>query len=748
MAVINKNTQKILEERYFYKEPTTGKITEKTAEEMFRRVSRVVASAEKESEREKWGNIFFELMNEQVFMPNTPTLIGAGYKDKCLSACSVIGEFPDSLDGIYDYLRENALLTKSGAGVGQSLSKIRPKGAIINSSGGVSAGVVNWMNLINTVAETTKQGDKARRAANMVVLRFNHPDIVDFILSKRNNSDFTNMNISVTITDDEMHKVIADEDIDLVWEGQVFDTVKARSIFDLIIDNMYNHGDPGVLFLDHMNKENPFNLKDGKFDNTNKHWYTETNPCGEQVLEAFELCNLGSVEVSKLYNPVTKNVDWELFKNIIENSVRFLDNVIDVNTYLPNFTEKVLGSRKIGLGITGYAELLVKLGIPYDSQEHLDFIDIFFKFKQECEKEYSNKLALEKGNAPFWKDSVWGKQNIPMRNLCRNSYAPTGSISSILNTTSFGIEPYFMVCYKRRVMDGEFYEANQLFMDMLHEDINNEELEQQIMKECYIKGTNQLDCVPKKIRDLFRCANDISPNWHIKAQAQMQKYCDTAISKTVNIPEEYPKQGLDELLINTWKLGIVGTTVYRNNSLQNQTIQIGNKEEVKESKSSLDTITPIKRKDFGRKTQGTTTKYQTACGSFYLTINKDKEGHIVESFVNTSKNGTCKSNLDGLNRMISLALRTGTKVEEIIDQLKGITCSACTRVNYKGTKEIDGLSCPDIISKALLEEYQALDGYVQCKVEKSNTNKCPDCGATLVRAEGCVRCTECAYSKC
>lgn len=1087
LSIINKDTQKMLEERYFYKDPETGKTLEKNPEEMFMRVAKVAAKSEKPELREQWTQTFYELMDNQLVMPNTPTLIGAGYEGKCLSACSVIGRIPDSLNEIYNYVKYNALLTKSGLGVGQDLSDIRPKSEIIKSSGGQSAGVVNWMKLINTVAETTKQGDKARRAANMVGLRFNHPDIFDFIESKRNNSDFTNMNISVVISDDEMIAIKEDKNINLEWNGKTYQTIKARDIFKKLIDNMYNHGDPGVLFLDTMNKNNPFNLQDGQFKDGCPHFIHISNPCftgdmkllttegyktfeelcdnecdiinvngdsshskiwcsgkkevielslsnrkkikctpnhkfmtidgnecqakdlknkklmpinrinnqinkrfiqygfiqgdgqltrlnsqrhlglevnigekdtdifclfeneqfsktsdnrriylnnfnedliklgfsdkilpdrqfpttykiwsidkksaflqgcysangsiiknnricykttcknfaeemqetlredfnisgyittnkektvvfkdkeyvcrksydvniskfddiqkfliyinfyqlykkiqlenlinsrapkvrsvrkigvekvydfneshthwgvvegcivhncGEQNLEAFEYCNLASINVSKLYNQLTNSIDWDKFKEVIINSVRFLDDIIDVNTFpVAQFKEKVLGSRKIGLGLTGYAELLVKMGIKYDSQEHLDFIDILFKFKQDCEIKASSELAQEKGNALFWKDSIWGKKNIPMRNLCRNTQAPTGSISSILNTTAYGIEPFFMVCYKRRIMDSEIYEANELFQGMLHNEINNLKKEQNIMKKCYEEGTVQLDCVPLKLQNIFRCANDISADWHIRIQAQMQKYIDSAISKTVNAPENDKIDDLDNRVISAWEQGVVGMTYYRNNSLQNQTIQIGNTDDKQShnDKVKLDSVQPIKRKDFGKKTTGTTTKYQTACGSFYLTINRDVEGHLVESFVNTSKNGTCKSTIDGLNRMISLALRSGTKVEEIIDQLKGITCSACTRTTYKGIKKIDGLSCPDIIANALKQEY--FEGIQNVNSGKLNTttyniskennlisdDKCPDCGSSMFLTEGCSRCTKCSYTKC
>lgn len=456
--------------------------------------------------------------------------------------------------------------------------------------------------------------------------------------------------------------------------------------------------------------------------------------------------------MENLYNEDIKNVDWDLFEYVIKTSMRFLDDVIDVNDFvLPEFRIKVVGNRKIGLGVAGFANLLIKLGIRYDSEECLQFIDKFFGFKQQVEKQYNTELALEKGNFPNWHESIYAKLNIPARCATVSTQAPTGSISSILNTTAYGIEPLFGVVYQRNIVTGTIYEANELFKKMLHDVINDEKKEQKILKECFEKGTTQINSVPKKLRELFRCANDITPEWHVKIQAQIQKYFDNAISKTINAPENATKDELFDLLIKAWKMGIKGLTYYRNNSRQMQTIQIGTKKE--NSGVVFDSIQPVSRSSLGE-TVGTTNKYLTACGSFYLTINRDKDSNIVESFVNTSKNGTCKSNIDGLNRMISLALRSGTKIDEIVDQLKGITCSACTRVRSKGEKQIDGLSCPDIIAKALDREHKrTLKITKDESVIVNNTeisNKCPECGSKMQLTEGCTVCSnpDCGYSKC
>ena len=1067
MAIINQNTRKLLEDRYYFKDKSTGEVLEKEPEEMFARVAKFVASAEKQEDIEKYTNIFYDMMNNQYFMPNTPTLIGSGYKNKCLSACSVIGDIPDNLDDIYKYMWKNATLTKYGSGVGQTLNKIRPKNEIIKSSGGSSAGAVNWMKLLNSVAETTIQGDKARRAANMVILRFNHPDIFDFIVSKQNDKSLSTMNISVSITNAEMEAVENDENIWLEWNNKKYKEVKARDIYNAIIDGMYLNGEPSFIWLDNINKKNPFNLQNGNFDNNDYHYITCTNPClykdsimfyqnnlikikdnssglnswetgikdcikivtnagheliltkdhkvmledgsfinaensvglnlrwetknkkckinekwqfigflfgdgclsgnktvvsvklnklkeqeiynllikygfkenknsfdisknklekslqcsldflenkvnkrcipddiffsdcdklgsfisglfeangsvikssgqislkstcldmiqkmqialsvfgikawivtnpkhmvswkngdyeskesynlqvaprnakyflenigflsdyknkyirnldgkyksklkvvsienigekevwdfsnenhydivngitvhncGEAPLEANEFCNLGCINVSNIFNQETKSVDWKLFEYLIINSIRFLDNIIDVNYYaLPEFEEKVKGNRKIGLGVTGYAELLIKLGIKYDSDEHLKFINELFGFKQEKELKASSDLAKERGNFPNWNESIYKINKKQMRNATVSTQMPTGSVSSILNTTSYGIEPLFNVAYLRRIVTGEIYEANELFAKMLHDIIDDEKKEQKIIKDCFDKGTAQIQNVPEYLKKLFVCANDISPDWHIKVQAEIQKYIQLGLSKTINAPEKHKKEELFDLMIFAWKQGIMGTTYYRNNSREKQTIQIGNKNQL-EPDIIMNSIVPRHRPQIG-KTYGTTSRYENACGSFYLTINRDGDGNILETFVNTSKTGTCKSNIDALNRMISLSLRSGVKVEEIVDQLSGIICPACATAKGKNVKKIDGKSCPDIISKAILEEYKNITPLI-IKPQSISTNieskqqeegLCPDCGTKLELAEGCRHCPnpECMWSKC
>lgn len=764
MAIINENTQKLLEERYFYKNPETGIVEETKAEEMFQRVAKTIANAEKTEElQKKYEKIFFNLMDNQLFMPNTPTLIGAGYK-KCLSGCSVLPRIPDSLEGIYQHMWKNAKLTKYGCGVGQDLSNIRPKGEIIKSSGGSSSGVVNWMHLLSSVAATTIQGDKARRAANMTSLRFNHPDIIDFIHSKQNDGTLKEMNISVTITDNEMQKVINNEYIDLIWDNKIYETIKARDIFNEIINGMYENGEPGILWLDTINDANPFNLQNGNFNESNKHYMVTSNPCGEQVLEENELCQLGSINLENLYDAEKNDVQWDLFQNTICQAIRFLDNIVDINEYvLPEFKEKVLSNRKIGLGVAGFANLLIKLGIKYDSEECLNFIDKLFSFKAKIENLYNSILAEEKGCFPNWEESIYAFSQKKARCATISTQAPTGSIASILNTTAYGIEPLFQVSYKRKIVTGEIYEANMLFKEMLHKEINNPKKETEIIKKCFEKGTPQIEEVPEKLRNLFRCANDIDTIWHVKIQAQIQKYYQNAISKTLNAKEDSTKKELYDLLIYAWQNKIKGLAYYRNNSRKNQTMQIENKKEFEENETTkLLWGTTIESSNdlIGKKT-----KIMTGCGSLHIQSWFDPfDGKLMEIYLSKGSQGGCISFMTGLSRILSAGLRTGLELEYIIDQLKSvpICCSYSVRKAIKNDTSI-GRSCPEAIGYALEKMQKEINSEINSddeedeeedykNIQQKNENsiindKCPKCGEKLGFFEGCKSCI-CGYSKC
>lgn len=510
---------------------------------------------------------------------------------------------------------------------------------------------------------------------------------------------------------------------------------------------------------------------------------------GEQCLEDFEFCNLGSINLDKMYDEKAKDVNWNLLKQTIHTAIRFLDNIIDVNEYvLPQFKEKVLGNRKIGLGITGFAHLLIKLGIRYDSEKCLNFIDDLFGFIKATEEEYNRKLALEKGNFPTWHESIFSKMNIQRRNATISTQAPTGSISTILNTESYGIEPIFSVGYIRRIVGGEIFEVNQLFKKMLHEEVNDEDKEKEILRQCIEKGTTNLDCVPKKLRELFRCANDISPEWHIKVMAQLQKYYDNAISKTINLPESATKDDVKKAYILAFKLGCKGCTIYRNNSRNNQTIQIGTKLDKNNNKVELKRGFIIESSDdmIGRKR-----KLMTGCGSLHLQAWYDPiTGELMEVFLSKGSNGGCNSYMTGLSRMISLTLRSGTPFEAVIDQLKSVT-SCPSYVSRTATKHdtSPGSCCPVAIANALLDMQKEINeelgieenknkpekkineiksatnesksNYKFTKEEKEyldkngeiafalKYNKCPICGNKIEHIDGCISdVTGCGWTKC
>jgi ribonucleoside-diphosphate reductase alpha chain len=757
MAQLNKNALDLLEKRYYLRNLETGEAIEHSPEEMFRRVAHYVASAEKTKElQEYWEEKFYNVMNDQLFIPNTPTLINAG-KNKCLSACSVIGEYPDSLEGIYEYLWRAAKLTKYGCGVGQSLSSIRPKGEIIKSSGGTSAGVVNWMKSIQTMAETTIQGDQARRAANMVGLRFNHPDILDFIDSKLGNDNFNTMNISVIITNEEFEKALNKENIWLEWNSIKYKEINAGDILDRIIENAWKDGEPGIIFIDHINDNNPFNLNDGNFNKDNEHYIDITNPCGEQPLEKDEFCTLGSINVEKLYNLKTNSINYTLLNEVIEIAERFLDNIVDVNEFVfPEFEKKMKGNRKIGIGILGFAHLLIKLGIRYDSQQCLDCIDFFNSYIYEKSQEINIKLAKEKGCFPNWKDSIFAKNNILRRNATITTQAPTGSTTTIAGSVCYGIEPLFNIGYIRRIVNVEIFEINELFTAMLHEIVNDEAKEKQIIRDCVNKGTTNLPSVPKKLRELFRCANDISAEWHVKILGQLQKYYDNAVSKTINMPESATKDDVRNAYELAYKLGCKGITIYRNNSRALQTIQIGNKKENEILEFPRGTIEEVPKDLIYRKY-----KLKTGCGTLYFFVGVDDEGKIYDCFCNTDGVSGCVVNTQAVSRLISANLRSGTPIEYIITQLD--KAGVCPSFQYKrgaGEKLSNGKSCASAIGnvlKGIIKEFDEAEKEEKLEVEVKHVvknqqqdikNICPSCGAELILIEGCKACQSCGYSKC
>lgn len=506
----------------------------------------------------------------------------------------------------------------------------------------------------------------------------------------------------------------------------------------------------------------------------------------EQPLEQWELCVLGSINLENMYNDKKKDIDYELLTKTIKIGIRFLDDSITVNEFvLPEFKKKVLANRKIGLGVTGFAHILIKLGIRYDSNEALNFIDKLFGFIQKTAEEYDEKLAEEKGTFLSWKDSIFAKNHMKRRNATITTQAPTGSISTILGTESYGIEPIFSIGYIRRIVDGEILEVNKLFQQKLHEIVNNKIEEEKIIKECIDAGTTNLNCVPQQLRKIFRCANDISPEWHIKILAQLQKYYDNAISKTVNLPESSTPDDVKNAYVLAFNMGCKGTTVYRNNSLENQTIQIGNKDGKHKIKSADD----LPRGFIEDVPQGLTYrkyKLHTGCGALYFFVGMDDyDGKIYDCFTNTNGVGGCVVNTQANSRLLSTSIRYGAPIEYLIEQLeKAGTCPSYQQRrgiqlggkyvldqlknqvpdnlieninNYLGIPLSKGKSCASAVAnilKNILNEFKNSE-YTKSEKEdyeivkpKLTTDKCPVCGEPILLIEGCKSCPSCGWSRC
>ncbi|HOM27396.1 MAG TPA: adenosylcobalamin-dependent ribonucleoside-diphosphate reductase [bacterium] len=549
------NAINVLRKRYLLRDEK-GEIIE-TPEEMFRRVAKYVASCEKE--KSKYEEEFFNIMANLEFLPNSPTLMNAGTPLGQLSACFVL-PVDDSIDGIFTTLKNMALIHKSGGGTGFSFSKLRPKGDIVGSTKGVASGPVSFMEIYDKATEIVKQGGK-RRGANMGILSYNHPDIYEFITSKRKNI-LTNFNISVSASDEFMEKVIKKEKYSLInpRNGEKVRDVYADEIFDLICQSAWETGDPGIIYIDEINRHNP-TPEMGKIE--------VTNPCGETPLLFYESCNLGSINLTKIIED--GRINWEKLEKIIEIAVRFLDDVIDANNYpIPEIEKATKGNRKIGLGIMGWADLLLELKIPYGSDESFILAEELMKFINEKAFEYSVLLGREKGSFPNFEKSIYYKKTDALRNATRTTIAPTGTLSIIANCSS-GIEPIFGVAFIRNVLEGiKFLEINPVF-----EKIAKEEnfLTPQILKEIIKTGSlKDVKGIPEEYKKIFLTALDIEPIKHLKMQSIFQKYTDNAVSKTVNLPYDATIEDVKEIFINGWKMKCKGITVFRYGSKTQQVL--------------------------------------------------------------------------------------------------------------------------------------------------------------------------------
>ncbi len=553
----------VLEKRYLLKDEN-GTVIESPSQ-LFRRVARAVAEGDRihnEPDADEMEEKYYRLMSELIFLPNSPTLMNAGTSLGQLSACFVI-PVEDSLESIFDALKAMAIIQQSGGGTGFSFSKLRPKGDIVKTTHGAASGPVSFMRIFDVATDVIKQGGK-RRGANMGILRSDHPDIFEFVNSKAGEDVFQNFNISVAATDLFMDSVINNRDYELInpRTRKHAKTINARDLFDLIVYNAWKSGDPGLVFIDEINRHNP-TPQAGEIEST--------NPCGEQPLLPFESCNLGSINLSKFAS--SEGFDFEEFKNVIRIAVRFLDNVIDINRYpLPEIEKITLANRKIGLGVMGFAEALIKMGIRYDSNESLDLAEKIAWTLTETARKASAELAKKRGSFENFEGSVWHKQGYPpLRNATVTTIAPTGSISIIAGTSS-GIEPLFAVAFIRNVLEGtELLEVNPLFEEIA---VKRGFFSNELMLEVARTGSIADLKIPDDVKAIFRTALDIKPEWHVKVQAAFQKFIDNAVSKTVNLPESAVPEDVRNVYLLAYKLKCKGITVYRYGSRKNQVLSI------------------------------------------------------------------------------------------------------------------------------------------------------------------------------
>ncbi len=568
------NALRVLHQRYLLKDKE-GRIIE-TPEEMFRRVAKAIASAESlyGSSPSEWEEKFYILLINLTFLPNSPTLMNAGKDIGQLAACFVL-PVEDSMNSIFDTLKNTALILQSGGGTGFSFSRLRPKADIVRSTGGVASGPVSFMRIYNTATEVIKQGG-ARRGANMGILRVDHPDILDFIIIKRSTGELTNFNISVAVTDAFMKALEKDGEYELInpRSKAVVSKIKAKIIFNAIVESAWETGDPGIIFIDRINEANP-----------TPHIGTmeSTNPCGEQPLLPFEACVLGSINLSKYlrqsilsdktfkFRDMKVDIDLERLSEDIKTSVRFLDNAIDINKYPVSEIEKMhKGNRKIGLGVMGWADLLILLGIPYNHKRAFKLGRDLMKFIRDTARQASAELAEVRGVFPNFKGSIYDAPGIPpVRNATTTTIAPTGTLSIIAGCSS-GIEPFFALAYKRLILDTELDEINEYFFEVAKSrGFYSEQLKEAIIKRGHIRGMKE---VPREIRKIFKTAHEIPPEDHIEMQSCFQEFTDNAVSKTINIPYRARKEDVAKAFLLSYEKNCKGITIFRYGSAKKGTL--------------------------------------------------------------------------------------------------------------------------------------------------------------------------------
>jgi len=723
---------------------------------MYERVSKAIALPESgygagANDIEAVAQKFFHLMSRGFFLPNSPTLMNAGRPQGMLSACFVLG-IDDSIEGIFETIKRTALVQKAGGGTGFAFDVLRPTGDYVSSTGGQTSGPISFWRIFAETTNAIQQGAH-RRGANMGMMSVEHPDILSFIFAKKNLAEFANFNISVKITDafmaalqsspDEPHVVRNPRngrqyliprsvEIDryaladlLPIDETSGESFSVRDVWDMIVANAHASGEPGVCFIDRVNRGNP-TPRLGRIE--------ATNPCGEEPMLNEEACCLGSIDVSKFTLPDASDLNWNELGETVGWGVRFLDNVIDANHYPdPQVEQATLGNRKIGLGLMGLADALIQLGLRYDSGEAVNFAGKLSRFIQQTSHSASQDLAEDRGRFPNWEGSVWDTEHHrTMRNASCTTIAPTGSLS-IIARCSAGIEPLFSLAYLRRALDGEEFIQVHPLLDRIG---RSEGWLTREVREALLEGVpaRRIQAIPARLADTLVTAHEIDPAWHVRMQAAFQENVDSAISKTVNLRADATVEDVDRVFRLAFEIGCKGTTVYRDGSRQGQTISA-----IQRGRDSAHTPigTPRPR---CRVTAGETYKFRMGCGTLFVTVNSDENG-LCEVFANLGKAGGCPSQSEATCRAISTALRSGVEPKELIEQLRGIRCLSTATARKKGDG-IDVLSCPDAIARAIEEGIgtNSTDGV-------NIGNICSDCGLRMRKEAGCFVCI-CGFSKC
>lgn len=663
----------ILRERYYWKDENGNPVEDWTG--LCRRVARNLANDENE-ERE-----FFDGIHDCLILPNSPALTNAGREAFTMSACFVL-PIEDSVAGIFDTAKYSALVHKMGGGTGFSFDRLRPAGDTVGTTQGIASGPCSFLKIYNASTEVMKQGG-TRRGANMGMLRVDHPDIFEFIGLKGSDGTITNFNLSVAATDEFMEAVGNDADFDLRFDGKVRRTVKARRIWDKIMEGAWRNGEPGVFFIDRANRSNP-TPHVGAFEGT--------NPCGEQPLLPYEACVLGSVNLARMVSTDGK-IDWELLEKTVRTGVVMLDNIIDKQDYpLPQVEKMHKSNRKIGLGVMGWADMLIRLGIHYASDEALTLAEeVMCSITGEAVK-VSADLAEQHGPFPNWEGSVWSRQGIKVRNATLTTIAPTGTLS-ILAKVSGGIEPVFDFRTIERRADDEYENTNQVYEEWRKEHPG------------------------RPLPDYFVKANEIPAEWHVKMQAAFQKHTHNAISKTINFPKHASREDVENAYLLAYQLGCKGLTVYRDGSRENQVITSGSKPTL------AGAIVPMKMPEI-KPQKGL--EIETSEGTVHISITILEEKPF-EIFITTPVESKHSEVYEALARIFSISLRCGVPAKLLLQQIED------------ANKKYGSVVSP---TYAILRAFRKLD------MSGGSAEACPECGGDLALQEGCQKCVACGFSKC